>query len=398
MTEDLPTDPRWSRFKLKSKKKKFFREAENPAVTARGTAVGLLTRVAAPVTAYVVTGKKIFSKSKFSKNIGRTTCSPGINYVRFATVRRVPKRFFDFYRFRSPVPERRYARILWERIAPKFSIYERGRVAGRPAGFSAETHSYDRNATGDADFDPYLGPGRVFGGTPFSGTRVPPAPARDRPYAVEPRRSDPLPRGAPQPASRAFLPVGPRRDYVYTRDDDSHYRFAPYTVQPDASEIPPRPAIVAAPGGRRGEASGRRTSRLVPASPTISAGDRYDTGESARYPHGDPRRRRPTGGDGVPSLRPRPLVNTHELLLYSSHEPRSVAPRVPRGPGGATVLGVGPSARGRTGARTRHARARPRTRALSGLFALPGGVVAARPPLPGRASSPWHVKTPEFPG
>jgi len=35
------------------------------------------------------------------------------------------------------------------------------------------------------------------------------------------------------------------------------------------------------PGGRRGEAPGRRTSRRVPASPTISAGGRYKSGESA---------------------------------------------------------------------------------------------------------------------
>ncbi|KAL5245566.1 hypothetical protein ACI65C_012979 [Semiaphis heraclei] len=43
--------------------------------------------------------------------------------------------------------------------------------------------------------------------------------------------------------------------------------------------FPPRPAIVAVPGGRRGEAPGRRTSRRVPASPSISAGGRYESGE-----------------------------------------------------------------------------------------------------------------------
>lgn len=54
----------------------------------------------------------------------------------------------------------------------------------------------------------------------------------------------------------------------------------------DARTFPPRPAIVAVPGGRRGEAPGRRTSRRVPASPTISAGDRYKTGESGATPAG----------------------------------------------------------------------------------------------------------------
>ncbi|KAL5245627.1 hypothetical protein ACI65C_013057 [Semiaphis heraclei] len=47
----------------------------------------------------------------------------------------------------------------------------------------------------------------------------------------------------------------------------------------DARTFPPRPAIVAVPGGRRGEAPGRRTSRRVPASPSISAGGRYESGE-----------------------------------------------------------------------------------------------------------------------
>ena len=77
------------------------------------------------------------------------------------------------------------------------------------------------------------------------------------------------------------------------------------TRQPEARTIPPRPAIVAAPGGRRGEAPGRRTSRRVPASPTISAGDRYGTGESsvtgaARRPSATPAGVR--AGAGLPTL------------------------------------------------------------------------------------------------
>jgi len=77
------------------------------------------------------------------------------------------------------------------------------------------------------------------------------------------------------------------------------------TRQPEARTIPPRPAIVAAPGGRRGEAPGRRTSRRVPASPTISAGDLYGTGESsdsgtARRPSATPAG--VLAGAGLPTL------------------------------------------------------------------------------------------------
>lgn len=80
----------------------------------------------------------------------------------------------------------------------------------------------------------------------------------------------------------------------HTRPMTTPVTVSQSTRQPEARTIPPRPAIVAAPGGRRGEAPGRRTSRRVPASPTISAGDRYRTGESSVI--GAAPAVRPTGG------------------------------------------------------------------------------------------------------
>lgn len=157
-----------------------------------------------------------------------------------------------------------------------------------------------------------------------------------------------------------------------------------YTRQPEARTIPPRPAIVAAPGGRRGEAPGRRTSRRVPASPTISAGDRYGTGESgepaaapspvrprsrqrvaaSRRTIASPARARERGtalrgrvrASAAPPSRSRRARARRILLFENHHEPRSVARRDPSGRGRAIALGVGPPTR-RTGARKHAVRA-----------------------------------------
>lgn len=163
------------------------------------------------------------------------------------------------------------------------------------------------------------------------------------------------------------------------------------TRQPGARTIPPRPAIVAAPGGRRGEAPGRRTSRRVPASPTISAGDRYGKGESSET--GRARAVRHTGGRvravaglsrlsstrtasrrvtapparasaAPPSgalVRARRAAVAHPSGTRSQHSKittnrgRSHA-GTPSGRGRAIALGVGPPTR-RTGARTHACRA-----------------------------------------
>ena len=113
-----------------------------------------------------------------------------------------------------------------------------------------------------------------------------PPPSRGQAAPVHVSATDPSrkPSGKPRPALRALLPVGRQRDTRHTRPMTTPVTVSQSIRQPEARTVPPRPAIVAAPGGRRGEAPGRRTSRRVPASPTISAGDRYGTGESSVLP------------------------------------------------------------------------------------------------------------------
>lgn len=138
--------------------------------------------------------------------------------------------------------------------------------------------AYDSKATGDAEAD---------GSASLAENAAP-----VHVSATDPSRT---PSGRPRPALRApLLPVGRQRDTRHTRPMTTPVTVSQSTRQPEARTIPPRPAIVAAPGGRRGEAPGRRTSRRVPASPTISAGDRYGTGESSDCTGAAARRSLPT--------------------------------------------------------------------------------------------------------
>lgn len=177
----------------------------------------------------------------------------------------------------------------------------------------------------------------------------------------------------------------------HTRPMTTPVTVSQSTRQPEARTIPPRPAIVAAPGGRRGEAPGRRTSRRVPASPTISAGDRYRTGESSVIGAGRPPNRRAftpapvsrlsstrtasrrfTASPARASAAPpspgpvrarraavaRPSGTRSQHYKFTTNRGRSHA-GTHSGRGRAIALGVGPPSR-RTGARTHaYRRARP---------------------------------------
>ncbi|KAE9522492.1 hypothetical protein AGLY_017153, partial [Aphis glycines] len=175
----------------------------------------------------------------------------------------------------------------------------------------------------------------------------------------EPRLTGPLlagrHRGTPSlagpPQSGLVLPVGRQRDTRRTRPMTTKVTVSQYTRQPEARTIPPRAAIVTAPGGRQGEAPGTTDFSSRPGFPHDLGWGPLRNGREQRF-----RRRSPDSRQRVPRR------DGHALAAFKiHHEPRSVARRDPSGRGRATALGVGPPPGGPALGRTRTARARSLT-------------------------------------
>ena len=190
----------------------------------------------------------------------------------------------------------------------------------------------------------------------------------------------------PEPRREIFFPDGGAFRYPHI-DDDSRHRSA--TLRTTRS--PRSPAAAghrAAPGGRRGRAPGRRTSRLVPARPALSAGDLQDRAGGCASAHvrrpSARRRARPaprsaiaSRGRGARGGRAHRLRDGDDDDDDDDGDPRSG----PRPVGGTLVASAFPSAVVLTvdGARLRPDRP-------------PAGRAPARQPVRSLARSPCSVR------